>query len=213
MSSIKSDEKWTSRVLPSNRDDIVNSLNYEGIAVIELQFYHFLTVTDCVQLCHGLNSLNDWQLWWSVNRKSLHIIIVLLPTPQLLWMLPETPYVLYGHENYNIEAAHRNGAIKHIFYTNQIHGGIIMNCSLFILSLHALALHLAVKNITLNLSGKRFWARWLIHTSVELYFPLRRMPAGPHFVPRGNTIKWKHSKGDAVINKTQKSRPVKTIKR
>ena len=30
-------------------DDIVNSLNYEGIAVIELQFYHFLlTVTDHV---------------------------------------------------------------------------------------------------------------------------------------------------------------------
>ena len=30
------------------QDDIVNSLNYEGIAVIGLQFYHFLTVTDCV---------------------------------------------------------------------------------------------------------------------------------------------------------------------
>ena len=30
------------------QDDIVNSLNYEGIAVIELQFYTFLTVTDCV---------------------------------------------------------------------------------------------------------------------------------------------------------------------
>ena len=45
--SIKSDEEWTSRVLPSEQDDIVNSLNYEGIAVIELQFY-FLTVTDCV---------------------------------------------------------------------------------------------------------------------------------------------------------------------
>ena len=29
------------------RDDIVNSLNYEGIAVIELQFL-LLTVTDCV---------------------------------------------------------------------------------------------------------------------------------------------------------------------
>ena len=29
------------RVLPSEQDDIVNSLNYEGIAVIELQFYHF----------------------------------------------------------------------------------------------------------------------------------------------------------------------------
>ena len=39
--SIKSDEEWTSRVLPSEQDDIVNSLNYEGIAVIELQFYHF----------------------------------------------------------------------------------------------------------------------------------------------------------------------------
>ena len=31
----------------SEQDDIVNSLNYEGIAVIGLQFY-FLTVTDCV---------------------------------------------------------------------------------------------------------------------------------------------------------------------
>ena len=39
--SIKSDEEWTSRVLHSEQDDIVNSLNYEGIAVIELQFYHF----------------------------------------------------------------------------------------------------------------------------------------------------------------------------
>ena len=30
-------------------DDIVNSLNYEGIAAIELQFYSLLlTVTDCV---------------------------------------------------------------------------------------------------------------------------------------------------------------------
>ena len=30
------------RVLPSEQDDIVNSLNYEGIAVIDLQFpYHF----------------------------------------------------------------------------------------------------------------------------------------------------------------------------
>ena len=37
--SIKSDEEWTSRVLPSEQDDIVNSLNYEGIAVIELQFH------------------------------------------------------------------------------------------------------------------------------------------------------------------------------
>ena len=38
--SIKSDEEWTSGP-SSEQDDIVNSLNYEGIAVIELQFYHF----------------------------------------------------------------------------------------------------------------------------------------------------------------------------
>ena len=37
------------RVLPSEQDDIVNSLNYEGIAVIELQFLPLsTTVTDCV---------------------------------------------------------------------------------------------------------------------------------------------------------------------
>ena len=36
--------------LPSEQDDIVNSLNYEGIAVIELQLLTFLTVTDCVTL-------------------------------------------------------------------------------------------------------------------------------------------------------------------
>ena len=35
------------RVLPSEQDDIVNSLNYEGIAVIDLPI-PFLTVTDCV---------------------------------------------------------------------------------------------------------------------------------------------------------------------
>ena len=37
------------------QDDIVNSLNYEGIAVIELQFYHFPDlVTDCVLAHHRL---------------------------------------------------------------------------------------------------------------------------------------------------------------
>ena len=70
-------------------------------------------------------------------------------------------------------------AIKHIFYTNQIHGGIIeSDCSLFILSLHALALHLAVKNITSNLSVWRF--EHVVPTYIcRLYF-LRT--AGPHFV-------------------------------
>ena len=39
--SIKSDENEHPAFFPSEQDDIVNSLNYEGIAVIELQFYHF----------------------------------------------------------------------------------------------------------------------------------------------------------------------------
>ena len=77
---VKSDEEWTSRVLPIRRDKCWIQLNYEGIAVIELQFYHFPD-SDRLPcwLCHRLNSLNDWQLWWSVNHQGiiLHIIIVL----------------------------------------------------------------------------------------------------------------------------------------
>ena len=82
--------------------------------------------------------------------------------PQLLWMLPET-LIFYTH--YNIRVTHRNGAIKHIFYTNQIHGGIISRCSLFILSLHALALHLAVK-ILLQIFLYEDLSTLTLHTSV-----------------------------------------------
>ena len=46
--SIKSDEEWTSRVLPSEQDDVKIHLITGSIAVIELQFYHFPVVTDCV---------------------------------------------------------------------------------------------------------------------------------------------------------------------
>ena len=39
---IKSDEEYEHPAFfPLEQDDIVNSLSYEGIAVIELQFYHF----------------------------------------------------------------------------------------------------------------------------------------------------------------------------
>ena len=98
--------------------------------------------------------------------------------PQLLWILPRTCHVLYMQLQHQV--THRNGAnIKHIFYTNQIHGGIIARYSLFVLSLHALALHLAVK-ILLPSFCMKIWARWpCIHLSVV--FP-SRMPTGPHFV-------------------------------
>ena len=143
--SIKSDEEWTSRVLPSEQDDIVNSLNYAGIksnwvAVLPLS-WQWQTVC---WLCHRLNSLNDYAMVISQppgNNPSYYYRAS--PTlPQLLWMLPETHLMFYTC-NYNIRVTHRNGAI-HI-YTNQIHGGSSADCSLFILSLHALALHLAVK--------------------------------------------------------------------
>ena len=57
----QSDEESSSRVLPSEQDDIVNSLNYEGIAVrMSCSFTTFPTVTETAcWLCHRLNSLND----------------------------------------------------------------------------------------------------------------------------------------------------------
>ena len=58
--------------------------------------------------------------------------------------------------------------------------GSSADCSLFILSLHALALHLAVKNITQIFLYGRFILLFL-YTSVGVVF-LSRMPAGPHFV-------------------------------
>ena len=47
--------------------------------------------------------------------------------------------------NYNIRVTHRNGAIKHIFYTNRIHGGIISRLFFIHFVARTLALHLAVK--------------------------------------------------------------------
>ena len=47
-------------ILPSERDDIVNSLNYEDIAMVVAVFYHFPDSDRLhVEACHRLNSLND----------------------------------------------------------------------------------------------------------------------------------------------------------
>ena len=92
--------------------------------------------------------------------------------PQLIWMLPETPYVLYMH--YNIRVTHRNGAIKHIFARIRSTEGSSADCSLFILSLHALALHLAVK-ILLQIFLYEDLSTLALHTSVGCISS--RMPA------------------------------------
>ena len=98
--------------------------------------------------------------------------------PQLLWMLPETPYVLY------MQLQHQNViemVLLSIFFTRirsrRDHPWII---SLFILSLHALALHLAVK-ILLQIFLYEDLSTLALHTSVRLYFP-PECQQGPHFV-------------------------------
>ena len=84
--------------------------------------------------------------------------------PQLLWMLPETPYVLYmqlQHQGNSIEIV-----LLSIFFTRiRSTEGSSADCSLFILSLHALALHLAVK-ILLQIFLYEDLSTLALHTSV-----------------------------------------------
>ena len=114
--------------------------------------------------------------YWSVGTKIILRIIIVLHQRLNCSGLPEA--AMFYTCNYNIRVTHRNGANKHIFYTNQIHGGIISRLFFIHFVAPCLALHLAVK-ILLRLCMK-IWARWpYIHLSVV--FP-SRMPAGPHFV-------------------------------
>ena len=66
--------------------------------------------------------------------------------------------------NYNIRVTHRNGAIKHIFAPKIRSTGSSADCSLFILSLHALALvHRLMPKPNLSVKDLSTLA---IHTSV-----------------------------------------------
>ena len=96
----------------------------------------------------------------------------------IVWMLPETPYTYTC--NYNIRVTHRNGAIKHIFTRiRSTEGSSVI--VLFILSLHALALHLAVKILLQIFLCLKIWSTlFYIHLSVAF----SRMPAGPHSLLR-----------------------------
>ena len=68
--------------------------------------------------------------------------------------------------NYNIRVTHRNGAISTFFTRIRSTEGSSADCSLFILSLHAFALHLVVK--ISNLLYEDF-TRWPY--ICRLYFP------------------------------------------
>ena len=91
----------------------------------------------------------------------------------------ETPYVLYmqlQHQNYSLEMV----LLSIFFLRIRSTEGSSADCSLFILSLHALALHLAVK-ILLQI----FLYEDLKHVNIQhicrLYFP-PECHGGPHFV-------------------------------
>ena len=77
------------------------------------------------------------------------------------------------------QVTHRNGAIKHIFYTNQIHGGIISRLFFIHFVAPCCFLHLAVKILLQIFLYEDLSTLALHHLSVV--FP-SRMPAGPHFV-------------------------------
>ena len=72
--------------------------------------------------------------------------------------------------SYNIRVTHRNGAIKHIFYTNQIHGGIISR--LFFIHCRAMRLLfiLAVK-ILLQIFLYEDLSTLALRYICRLYFP------------------------------------------
>ena len=85
--------------------------------------------------------------------------------PQLLWMLPETP--MFYTCNYNIRVTHRNERLLSIFFTRiRSTEGSSADCSLFILSLHALALHLAVKILLQIFLYEDLSTLAALHTSV-----------------------------------------------
>ena len=99
--------------------------------------------------------------------------------PQLLWMLPWD--TMFYTCNYNIRVTSIEMVLLSIFFTRiRSTEGSSADCSLFILSLHALALHLAVK-ILLQIFLYEDLSTLALHTSVGCISP-SRMPAGPHFV-------------------------------
>ena len=102
----------------SEQDDIVNSLNYEGIAVIELQFYHFFSDSDRLcWLCHRLNSLNDLAVMVISQPPGNNPSYYYRASPTLpLIALNVSRDTLFYTCNYNIRVTHKM-VLLHI-YTN-----------------------------------------------------------------------------------------------
>ena len=139
-----------------------------------------------------------------------------LPTlPQLLWMFPETPYVLYMQLQHQV--IYRNGgAIGRIFWhLIRSTEGSSADCSLFILSLHALALHLSQLKYYFKSFCMKIWARWPhIHLSGCISLQNASRTALCYAT---NTIKWKHShifhKSSTKQRRSDQIETIKTIMR
>ena len=108
----------------------------------------------------------------SINHQGiiLHIIIASPTLPQLLWNASRRSLLLYTC-NYNIRVNLfiEMVLIQHFFTRIRSMRIISRLCSLFILSLHTLALHLAVK--ILSKSSSEDLSTLALHGICRLYFP------------------------------------------
>ena len=109
-------------------------------------------------------------------RIILHIIIVYQRCLNCSWMLPEPVCSIHAITTSGV--THRNVLLSIFFTRIRSTEGSSADCSLFILSLHALALHLAVK-ILLQIFLYEDLSTLLPY--ICRLFP-SRIPAGPHFV-------------------------------
>ena len=114
--------------------------------------------------------------------------------------------------SHTIRVNHRNGVASIFFYTNLIQlMGSSADCSLFILSLHALALHLAVKILLQIFLVWRFEHVGSFYIHLSVVFP-SRMPAGLHFVTQPILLSEKHSIYINHQQNTRRSDQIETIK-
>ena len=110
--------------------------------------------------------------------------------PQLLWMLPETPLCSI-HAITNIRVTTEMVLLSIFFTRIRSTEGSSADCSLFILSLHALALHLAVSHYYFKSFCMKIWSTLALHTSVGCISLQNASRTALCYAT--NTIKWKHS--------------------
>ena len=128
--------------------------------------------------------------------------------PQLLWMLPRDTLCSI-HANYNIRVTHRKVLLSIFFTRIRSTEGSSADCSLFILSLHALALHLAVKYYFKSFVWRFVTAA--LYTSVGCISLQNASRTALCYAT--NTIKWKHSIFDINHQQnTRRSDQIETIK-